>query len=61
MQRARPNTTTSQIVDEGLAICRSGNRYQAAHYMSHYGVAFRVIVRVLMPGGRRRQSARRPV
>lgn len=52
MHSSRPDFATSVIVNEGLSLKKSTNRYIAAHYMHHYGVTFRVIVRVLASDAR---------
>lgn len=52
MHPPRPNTYAASVVNDGLALLQSANRYQAAHFMHQHGIAFRVIVRVLAPGAR---------
>lgn len=52
MRTARQKPETAAVVDEGLALLETTNRYLAAHFMAHYGVRFAVIVRVLCPPSR---------
>lgn len=52
MYPPRPNTYAAGVVNDGLALRQSANRYEAAHFMYEHGISFRVIVRVLAPGAR---------
>lgn len=57
---SRPNLETARIVEEGILMHLRCDRYQAADFMTMHGVGFRVIVRALDPGARRRAHTPRP-
>lgn len=57
----REKAEITNIVEDGVTLFVVDGRYKAAHFMLQNGVRFPVIVRVLAPGGRRRQSGRRAV
>lgn len=52
MHDSRPNTRTAEVVEDALILMRYSSRYHAAHFINEYGIALRVIVRVLAPGCR---------
>ena len=54
MHAPRPNTYAAGVADDGLSLLATQGRYESAHFMHIHGIAFRVIVRVLAPGARRR-------
>ena len=41
MHPPRPNTYAASVINDGLALLQSANRYHAAHCMHDHGISFR--------------------